>query len=375
MPTSFSTKKKFKNSLEKYGAFWIDRQPGFMGNQVGTVKVPGKAEYVYVRRTNGHVVECLNNTSSAVFNTPVIIGRNKSQPKIWQIIEVRNVYQASNVTFGVQPHHSTHEFPAPDTVWVLRDQFLPLLVLPTGGFTVRLYGDIIFRFNMDNPVKVENTDIDMSSYAVTSGAKYVLMQVDSTGTISYIEGDLQPSFLALQFTPIPKPDLGKFPICAFIFYAGQTELRRDSTERTIIDLRQFTSDAMPDVGTQIDESATITVVDDADKFGVWDDSALVLKGITGANLLAQIQALIDGTIEETPPAHIHQITRFGMATGDTTIELPDFALDIVYISVAGLIGDPTGYSLSDDGGTITLSSALGSDAIVVVEYIVEGELV
>jgi hypothetical protein len=207
------------------------------------VEVPGKQGMVYARlETSGQVVEAMNWLAPGLFDFPVFVGRDKSQPSVLKVSDIRWVYALGTMINYIVYHHAQHEYPAPDTVWVRRDQFLPLLVLPAGGYDVRLFGDVIYAQGMAAPVRVEDADIDLSSYAVSAGAQYVLLEALPDGTLSYVVGDLVGSREVLEAGSLPVPSEGAFPIAAFEFFEGQTELRRDSTERTIIDLRMFTSD-------------------------------------------------------------------------------------------------------------------------------------
>lgn len=245
-------KKEAQQNIQRAGQFWLDKQPADLGNHSGVVEVPNTQNMVYARLTNGQVVQALNTVAPNIYNWKVFVGRDKSQPSLLKITDVRWVYNLRNTIAYILFHHRQHEYPHPDTVWVTRDMFLPLLVLPAGGLTVRLHGDEIYKYGMSNPIVVATQNIDTSSYAVSVGAKYVTFEILTNGTFNFIESAVADSLDLLYLQSMPSPTDGSFPVCCFIFYEGQTEHRRDSTRRTIIDLRQFTSDSGENPTTQID---------------------------------------------------------------------------------------------------------------------------
>lgn len=259
-PTKSQIRRDYSNRLNEAGKFWLDRQPADMGNYAGVVVVPNKKSMVYVRLSNGQVIEVFNDKAPNIYNWKVYVGRDKSQPALIKIVEVRWIYNIAQTVAYVLFHHTQHEYPNPDTVWVLRDQFLPLLVLPAGGFTFNLYGDVIYNPTLSAPIRVVDMKaVSVSAYTVSTGARYVTLEITPAGGLNYIVGATAVSKDALEISGvIPKPTPGSFPVCVFEFYAGQTELRRDSTERTIIDLRMFTSDVI--AGTSHTHTAVYSAV-------------------------------------------------------------------------------------------------------------------
>jgi hypothetical protein len=232
--------KDFNNKLNKLSAFFLDRQDAWLGNYAGVVDVPNKEGMVYVRLQSGQVVEALNTVAPSIHNWAVTVGKDKSQPHVFRVLETRMVHPNGDTPSYVKFHHEQHEFPGPDTVFVYRDQFMPLLVYPLGGLSLQLFGDIIYSIGMSNPIRVPDTVIDMTSYVPASGAEYVLIEVETDGTLNYIIGTNYDSREILEVSgDIPAPTPNNVPICAVIMFAGQTEVRRDFNRRDIIDLRMF----------------------------------------------------------------------------------------------------------------------------------------
>jgi hypothetical protein len=408
------TRKALQERFDKSGQYWLERYPARLGNYSGVVNVPNKQGMVYARlETSGQVVEAINYLAPGIFDMPVFIGRDKSQPSVLKVSEIRWIYALGTMINYIVFHHEQHEYPNADTVWVRRDQFMPLLVLPAGGFNVRLFGDVIYQFGMTNPVRVEDADLDLSAYAVSAGAQYVLLEVLTDGTLNYKVSNLFGSRAVLELQPLPTPSENAFPICAFEFFEGQTELRRDSEERTIIDLRMFTSDTSSGTGSQINEADADTPTD-GDLFGFWDVMDLALKNITWANIKATLKtyfdtlysalghthaltifsdaegdpadvttgAAADGTsdyaarrdhvhhYEQLNTGHLHGLARWNGASGQTTFELPDIWEYVDSVMLNGLEEDPIVYSLSSDGTQIVLDSALASSTNVIAHGVV-----
>jgi hypothetical protein len=283
--------KDLGREIDKAGDYYLGGKiPADLGNHSGVVRVPGTQNMVYVRLPNGQVLEVFNGIAPAIYNWKVFIGRDKSQPNLLKVLEVRWVYNMAETVAYVLFHHQQHEYPAPDTVWVHRDQFLPMLVLPAGGFNVRVYGDYIYTPSMAYPIRVANeTTVDLSAYGMIAGAHYVLMEVKPDGTFNYVVGSTYGSIEVLRNeAPFPTPTEGNFPICVIEFYDGQTSIRRDSIERNIIDLRMFVSNVPTGAGSQWHGSPVISPIDDLDEYGIYDVSEGTLKKITHGSLRASM---------------------------------------------------------------------------------------
>lgn len=298
-------RQDIKAKIDKAGEYWIEKQPADMGNWSGVVEVPDTQNMVFVRLANGQVIQAFNSVAPNIYNWKVFVGRDKSQPWLVKVIEVRWIYNLADTIAYVLFHHKQHEYPAPDTVWVRRDQFMPLLVLPAGGFTVNIYGDVIYSFGMDYPIRIaDQENVDLSSYAVTAGARYVLLEITSAGVLNYVVGTTYGSLAILYTQPLPVPSPNAFPVCAFIFYETQTALRRDSVERTIIDLRMFTSNTGSDVSEQWHDSTEVKHIHDRDEIGLWQNSSSAVHKISWMNVKGLLRTFFNqfyATVAHTHP--------------------------------------------------------------------------
>jgi hypothetical protein len=105
-----------------------------MGDGTGAVVVPGKGNYVYVRRLGrGLIEECLNNKAAARDGLPIIAGYSHESPDVLQVLEVDwYSFSAPGAYPYTQHHHEAHELHnvvgGDDVVWVQSQQLMPLLV-------------------------------------------------------------------------------------------------------------------------------------------------------------------------------------------------------------------------------------------------------
>lgn len=258
----------FNRKLEKLSEFFLDRQDGWLGNYAEVVDVPNKEGMVYVRLQSGQVVEAFNKVAPSIHNWAVTVGRDKSQPHVFRVLEERMVHPGGKTPAYIKFHHEQHEFPGPDTVFVYRDQFMPLLVYPLGGLSLQLFGDMIYSIGMSNPIRVPDTVIDMTGYIPSSGARYILIEVETDGSLNYITGTSSDSREILEVSgTIPAPTAGSIPVCAVITYQGQTVIRRDLEQRDIVDLRMFTmgnGDAHSHTNVALDDISDVDAPTPAD---------------------------------------------------------------------------------------------------------------
>src|SRR5690349_12523903 len=126
-------------------AEWLDIELVRLGKDSSQVVETGTPGLLWARLDNGKPIKVrvgIANCPSR-FDLHVLVGRKRRQPKVWQVIDVQEDYDNPAGGGELTYHHHQHEFPSADTVWVYRDQFMPFLVLPNGGMTVKLFGDIL----------------------------------------------------------------------------------------------------------------------------------------------------------------------------------------------------------------------------------------
>jgi hypothetical protein len=205
--------------------------PAFLGNLSGVVEADTSGN-VYVTLFNGEVKTVFNGRVPNVPRLPVVIGYGGSDKL--QVLRSRDVYP--NAPYPDIPSHaSLHTFPAVDTVPVRSEQFLPGLVTPSTGLTVRVYGT---PYELSDGWHVLATqDLNLTSYLPVSGALYALIEADNTGALIVTKGVTVASRAALTYADIPTPDPSRYALAAVKLYVGQTTILFLPNQSDILDLR------------------------------------------------------------------------------------------------------------------------------------------
>lgn len=211
----------FKQALERRGQG--ESFPAILGNSSGTV-LTGTDGIVYATDWFGNVLQVLNRR---VPNKPykhVMLGYDPSQPGVLQVLSERDVFGAQDSDPAVPDHAKTHAYGGGDTDFVEIARFLQFLVLPYEDFTVQIFGGAFPKADGTVGV-VANQTLDLSAYQPSAGAKYVLIEYDSDGTIGVVDGSEVDVKELLTVANIPAAT--GTPICAARLYDGQSELQRN----------------------------------------------------------------------------------------------------------------------------------------------------
>lgn len=209
--------------------------PAILGNHSGVVPTD-TAGVVYVTKWNGEVLQVINRRVPNQPYAHVMVGFESPKSKILQVLRGRDVYGELDEKVQIPYHAETHQFPGEDTVWVREDQFTHLLVYPSDGMTVQIYGGIIRAYDNSGWIVVKNQTLDLTASVPSSaGAKWGLIEVDENGDASVTLSAAVGSKSLLAVGDIPDPS--ETPIAAVKLYYGQTEVRRDGSVSDIIDLR------------------------------------------------------------------------------------------------------------------------------------------
>ncbi len=229
-------KKKYRDSQAQIQTPQTREFAAFLGNSSGIVQQDDEG-HVYVILQTGVVLIVHNEVVPLIPRLPVICGYTADKPKLLQVLRARDVYVGSPLP--VLPNHGTlHTWPKLDTTYVAAQQILPGLAFGGSAVSLRMVG---FIYYLDGWKSVSNYDedneIDLSSYIPTVGANWLLLEIDSSGVISYTAGAVVGSRLSLTIADIPEPTPGKKPLVAVKVYAGQTEIINTATDTDIADIR------------------------------------------------------------------------------------------------------------------------------------------
>jgi len=225
LPTQTRLRKRLRKLSEPHSG-WLDVFPAILGKANGTV-LTGIAGVVWVHNLlNGQDLAVYNN---AVPNTPLLqveVGQRVDMRGLWQIKGTMEPFSVPSTSGGtvVGEHHSSHEFPNADTVWVDRKQIKPLTVLVSdaANFLVKLYGAMILTAN--GVAEIETQTVDLSSYVPAAGAVFVAIESDDDGAISVNEGIGFAAPNVGTVNDVPAPAAGKYTRAYVLLYEGQTAL-------------------------------------------------------------------------------------------------------------------------------------------------------
>jgi len=286
------TRKRDKQTLikivEKHGGEWLEKIPVISGNRAGVVNADNGR--IWVRFSNGTEARVLNGLAPLAFDRHILVGRLRSQPNIWRVVEIRESYieSASNT---VQAHHEQHEFkdatPAFDIVWSNRKQILSATIFVSDStlFKVRVYGGLFpipggWALAQGTDGSVTYPDIDLSSYLPATGAKYVSIEADSSGALVINEGATVESMELFTFADVPVCPARNRLIGFILLHESMPALLN---EHIYLPGLFQTDYAVVETGYQVDNAAADTPLD-ADKFGFWDVVDATLKSVTWANI-------------------------------------------------------------------------------------------
>lgn len=214
----------FRSKIAQLSSDWVDVQPAKLGDE-NEVVITGKPGIYYVRLFTGETIEVGNQAHvSPKHDLDVFIGRSKNRPGMPQIICEREVYRSPADGDQFENHHEQHEEGGRDRLNLDRKQIIQLSVRVSdaANFCVRVYGAIVKTATGTR--KIRSQDFDVSSYVVTTGAKYVAIECDDEGALTLHEGTTFDSIQISIASNLPEPDPGKYTLAWIAFYDGQTSL-------------------------------------------------------------------------------------------------------------------------------------------------------
>lgn len=208
-------------------------KPYFMGNG-SIVAVPGTLNQIYVTNSAGQVGVVYNSTTPNSLGYVCYVKLIDKKLQVTAGWDFYNTYVAPKVG----PHWWTHAWTSggSDIVPVSGDQFLPWIVQPD-----TTYPNIIVK---RTPIQITggwaaggDVSIDLTSHIPGSGARYVLLSVGATGTITVTNGGTEALPTDLTYLDYPTLPTGDKPLYLVILYHGQTILNYNPVQSDFVDLR------------------------------------------------------------------------------------------------------------------------------------------
>ncbi len=227
----------------------LDKQPGIMGDASGNLTVAGLDNFVYVS-IGDKALPVFNNRVIPQAGVKVWVGYSDEEPTLYQVLSTRSE-SPSQVNEG----GFTGYAPAKRYEWLATNggqdplhvhnraiSFLKIGTSATGGMNVNLYRGFIWTGAMF--LHVAQQDIDLTSFIpVTAGkAAFVLITIDTTGTVVTTDGADVNIELLDPDADIPAVPAGTAFVCGAVrVYNGQTAVQEARTNTDFVDLRLTSS--------------------------------------------------------------------------------------------------------------------------------------
>lgn len=253
---------------------------------------------VYARDslTEKNFFTVLNKRVNPIFNLPVILGYDDTDPATEQILGIHwatlELITSPVDLGGLEPHHTQHEFGGGDEVFIDSRLFKPGLVMPTDPpsmiVTVLSFA---YYYNGWRYFAQTNSD-DLTQYIPTSGNRYVSICLDpEIDTLVYRIGEVfslgqtWEDLLTTTTTDdyIPAPAGGEMPLVAL--YLTDTTTTLDWNENgtdNILDTRFHIGTSDKNILDRLDQLEGIT----------GNASGMMMLGV--ANVVTDDEQVIDG---------------------------------------------------------------------------------
>ena len=250
MSTPEALRRQFQEVLSRYQEA-LPTWPALTADAQGTLHVAGRPGWIHVRIGNDKIpAQAFNAQVGDYVDYPVIVGYSQEQPDLFQVLSARFVYAGADSGDDLLPqvvaHHRTHEFRRDgsgggDTVWVQKQQIVPLQVSPTtpSSMMVVVAADW-YAWESGWRYFPGAVSADLSGYVpnAAAAARFVLISIDGlTNLLQYTPGDtfsilLPPAKLDDQ---LPPPPAGSVPAGAVYLVSSTTSLDWDN----LYDIRLF----------------------------------------------------------------------------------------------------------------------------------------
>ena len=230
----------------------IQRIPAVLGDGSGHLYPSNLSGFVYALIGN-NFLPVFNNRVTAQYALKVWVGYAPEEPTLFQVLSTRSEAPGADYNIsglGYAPAIRYEWLAAgggQDPLNVHLRAFTPLKLgmSASGGMNVDLFRG--FVYSGTEYLAVARQDIDLTSYIPTDPdqAALVLVTIDNTGTVVKTKGN-EVDISALALSDLPAlPDDTVFVCGAVRVYEGQTAVREGRANTDFVDLRFYSSRALP----------------------------------------------------------------------------------------------------------------------------------
>lgn len=233
--------EKIRRTLNKYQRK-PNPQQGILGNEVGTIVVPNRIDYVYVRVAGLGTIAVYNKRVPLILDLPVDVGYDPLEPKNFQVLNIHRYPQGggrSLVDATTILHGSTHNWAGIDPVFIEKRQLMPLRPTPMGGMNIYVTREVTYYD--DNAVLVTGQQLNLAPYVPATGSWLVLLYKDVDEIIRISTGGILKDIFSLSLDDAPQAYPGTVPIALVRLYGGQTGIAEGYQDTDLIDVRQLFS--------------------------------------------------------------------------------------------------------------------------------------
>jgi len=225
---------------------WIGR----LGDANGTVEVPGRTGFWYVRPKGSDLpVVVRGGSAPRVANTEVLVGDDPYRRGRARVLGVNVVDGGpSSEQQSVEAHWRSHLPNGSDSAQIATSQIINGLVYASTGMTIKVNAG--WAMVAGALVKIVATSIDLTGDIPATGACWALVRADADGLVDVVAGTAAASLADLTYAAIPASEDGYAPLAIVRLYAGQPALSKETAQPDVIDVR-FASRAYaaPGAGT------------------------------------------------------------------------------------------------------------------------------
>lgn len=233
--------KNLRDKLNKKISGHRTEFKAILGNPSGQVRSTdiGAGEHdVYVTLYNGDTITVYNGVLPLYPYRKIIIGYNTNSPDRLQVLRWDDVYRQPPPP-AVINHGKNHEWDGVDALRVNKKQILAALTPRADGMNLIIYGGEYYCNG--TYCVLQNTTLDMTTeLAMSSGAKWVNVEVDDSGAITYQSSSSVASRALLTPDLIPATSANKLLVCAIRAYVGQSGIIDTRARSDIYDPRFLT---------------------------------------------------------------------------------------------------------------------------------------